>query len=304
MIKLLLLLPFFPYISCTILYAGRWDEKCVSKQAYVTCIRSSDIQEEPNMAQESTNPVPTVAAEQDGISGLLPGPFEWCDIPEVEGYDLVDDEGNSVKQFDINRFQLAKYPITVQQYQVFLDAPDGYDSDEWWEGLAHRPMEKKPPVDKPDNHPCGNVSWFDAVAFCRWLSSRAGIEVRLPAEWEWQWAAQGPDGRAYPWGEKFEVTACNCYYSGFEGTTPVDKFPSGASPYGVLDLSGNSWEWCLNEYCISDEIKLESRDERAIRGGSWRYLPNFLHASGRFWAYPEGSRTDCGFRIARSLQDS
>jgi formylglycine-generating enzyme required for sulfatase activity len=254
------------------------------------------------MAQDLTKPaLPAASAEQDGISGELPGPFEWCEIPEVEGYELIDDEGNSVAKFDIARFQMARYPITVDQYQVFLDAGDGYSGDEWWHGLAHHPIEKKAPVDKPGKHPCGNVSWFDAVAFCRWLSSQAGYEVRLPAEWEWQWAAQGPDGRAYPWGDKFEVTACNCYYSGYDGTTPVDMFPSGASPYGVMDLSGNSWEWCLNEYCNTAGIGIESKEERAIRGGSWRYLPNFLHSAGRFWAYPEGSRTDCGFRVARSL---
>jgi hypothetical protein len=219
----------------------------------------------------------------DPILDILPTPFEWCAIPARQ----VNIEGQA---FDVQPFFMAKYQTTYEQFQVFINAADGFHNDEWWLGLAKR--ESKPGNHRfthAENLPRENVSWYDAVAFCRWLSSKVGYEVRLPTEWEWQWAAQGPDGRAYPWGDEYiqgyaNIDEKNSGISGgtyLEKTTPVGSYPKGASPYGVLDMSGNVWEWCLNEYDNPGQIETTGNARRVLRGGSWSDADNNARAGYR-----------------------
>jgi formylglycine-generating enzyme required for sulfatase activity len=205
----------------------------------------------------------------DALS-ILPPPFEWCEIPA--GRVTLEDKVGTT--FEVQPFLMAKYPITYAQFQVFIDAKDGFHNPKWWEGLAAGEDHKKwPGVQhvQVGNHPRDTVSWYDAVAFCRWLSKKLGCEVRLPTEWEWQWAAQGGDGRRYPWGNRLAKSKCNTKESGIGKTTPVDKYPSGASPFGVMDMAGNVWEWCLNEYSNPENIDLTGRASRVTRGGSCYY---------------------------------
>jgi hypothetical protein len=208
------------------------------------------------------------------VLAVLPTPFEWCQIPAGR----VEIEGQS---FDVQPLFMAKYPITFEQFQVFVDDPQGFRSADWWQGLAAGADHRKVPGEQHFTHarnlPRERVSWYDAVAFCRWLSARTGYDMRLPTEWEWQWAAQGPDGRAYPWGPEYIQGYANINEerSGVKGgvylerTTPVDSYPKGASPYDVLDMSGNVWEWCLNEYENPKNVDLGGDAARVVRGGSW-----------------------------------
>ena len=83
--------------------------------------------------------------------------------------------------------------MTWIQYRAFLEAEDGYRNKGWWEGLAEREDAPGEQYRKHDNHPAENVSWYDVVAYCRWLSKRLGYDIRLPTEWEWQQAATGGD---------------------------------------------------------------------------------------------------------------
>jgi formylglycine-generating enzyme required for sulfatase activity len=123
-----------------------------------------------------------------------------------------------------------------------------------------------------DNYPADNVSWSDAVAFCRWLGARVGSETRLPTEWEWQQAATaGDDTRVYPWGPEWDPGRANTEGSGLNGSTAVGMYPQGASPVGALDLSGGVWEWCLNEYENPEHVELTGESPRVVRGGSWGY---------------------------------
>jgi formylglycine-generating enzyme required for sulfatase activity len=120
--------------------------------------------------------------------------------------------------------------------------------------------------------PVVGVNWYEAEAYCNWLSAITGHAFRLPREMEWEKAARGTDGREYPWGEKFDSTLCNTNESYIYTTTPVGLYPGGISPFGVFDASGNVWEWTGDWYEMypggepSDDF---GEKYRVVRGGSW-----------------------------------
>jgi formylglycine-generating enzyme required for sulfatase activity len=156
------------------------------------------------------------------------------------------------------------------------------------------------------NCPRETVSWYEAVAFCRWLSHRTDSRIRLPTEWEWQQAATGGDPTyEYPWGKEWDTTRCNSIESRLNRTTPVGIYPSGATPQGVTDMAGNVWEWSLNTYDDPEKPDSVGIDDlnasRVIRGGSWFNRPEVLRSSNR-----SGDSTDfrfdfIGFRLAQDI---
>lgn len=157
----------------------------------------------------------------------------WCEIPagEVE----IEDHG----AFQVAPFRIAAYPVTYAHYKAFLEAEDGYRARRWWDDLQQEPApgrQWRPYA----SYPADRVSWWDATAFRRWLSSRLGVEVRLPDEWEWQWAAQGADPRfAYPWVSEWQDGVANTEEAGTGRTTAVRMYPAGCSAQGAYDLAGN-----------------------------------------------------------------
>jgi formylglycine-generating enzyme required for sulfatase activity len=185
---------------------------------------------------------------------------------------------------------------------VFIDDPDGYMISSWWrfspEAEQWRRDRPKPcgPAFEGADLPCTKVSWYEAVAFCRWLSSKSGLEIMLPTEQQWQRAAQGDDGREYPWGDEFDPSRCN-FGNNVGGPTPVTKYPLGASPYGVMNMSGNTWEWCLNEWG-ADSTRLKGNGVRGVRGGSWGFYQNLARAAARNWHDPGDWAVNQSFRIA------
>ncbi len=138
------------------------------------------------------------------------------------------------------------------------------------------------------------MSWFEAVAFCRWLSEQSDTQVLLPAEQQWQRAAQGDEAYRFPWGDEFDRSLCN--YSS-RGTTPVTQYPQGSSPFGVMDMCGNVLEWCLNEWATGN-IGLEGARQRVLRGGSW-HRTNIIELETTYRAsnFPDFRVNNRGFRI-------
>jgi hypothetical protein len=222
--------------------------------------------------------------------------IEWCDVRE--GTVLATERR---EERWVARFRLAKYPVTWAQYDVFVRAKDGYGNNAWWEGLGTHPENAGTQIQRYVNHPAENVSWVDATAYCRWLTSHLGYEVRLPTQWEWQLAATGGDpGCPYPWGE-WELGRANTREHELNRTTAVGVFPQGAAPCGALDICGNVWEWCSDGQDIFPPDGNCPYGYRAVRGGSWNFghetatadVPNVECGAYRF--------NSIGFRIVAAI---
>ncbi len=229
--------------------------------------------------------------------------LDWVDIPGGE-FRYQQRERRT-----LGTFRIARYPITNVQYQTFVDA-GGYREERWWQDL--RRPEPQPSRWPQGNRPRTNVDWYEAVAFARWLSAQLRYEVRLPTEEEWERAAGGPEGREYPWGAEYESGQANIDETARWGsekvggwylgqTAAVGVYPHGASEEGVLDLSGNVWEWCLNQYDYPETIRPDtSRQMRVLRGGSWDGPAASARASLRFAGPSDYRDDDVGFRLVSS----
>lgn len=238
------------------------------------------------------------------ITAILPTPFEWVEIEAgpVTVKDASAVGGSSGGTFSVERFLMARYPVSNAQFNVFLKADDGYRNPSWWSFCedARQFFERNPGPKQPiyDDHllPRTDVNWYEAMAFCKWLSARAGQEIALPTEAQWQRAAQGDENREYPWGHQFDVKRCNTNLSGVRQPTPVDQYPNGASPFGVLDMSGNVFEWCLTDWETGTAI-LNGSTKRVLRGGSWFNDPGEASATARNWLNADLRSSDRGFRV-------
>ena len=223
-----------------------------------------------------------VGVDGDGLPAI-----HWC--PVGPGRVALEDDGGT---FAVPDFQIAQFPVTNAQFQAFVDAADGYGNPDWWE--AEWREQGWVDLDSPGSSrwteptaPREQVSWHEAVAFSRWLDcklrERGGLtpeqQIRLPTEWEWQQAATGGDpARKYPWDADWNPDCLNAEYR-LRRTTAVGIYPDGASPCGALDMAGNVWEWCLNQYDKPIDTGLGGTFRRVARGGSWDYDRDFARAA-------------------------
>ena len=222
--------------------------------------------------------------------------FEWVTVPAGEFTMGSNDYGDEqpIHQVYLSEYQIARHPVTNAQYELFVKA-NSYAAPNHWEN------GKIPPG--KENHPVVNVTWEDAQAFCTWAG------VRLPTEAEWEKAARGTDGRKYPWGnEPPTMELCN-FNRNVGDTTPIGSYPKGASPYGVLDMAGNVWEW-VNDwydgsyYSQSPSVNPQgpaSGTRRVLRGGAWNYGDNYVRSAVRDFVGPVYWNLYNGFRCVRSL---
>lgn len=230
--------------------------------------------------------------------------LEWCDVPAGK---VVVEQNRRKTTHRLPAFRISKYPVTNEQYQSFIDAPDGYQDDRWWNYAPHvlqwhhnNPVPL-PPAFPGDLHPRSNLTWYEAMAFCRWLGSKTGLPITLPSEVQWIRAAQGDGGRAFPWGRRFDVSRCNTRESGFRSTTPVDCYPGGVSPYGVYDMIGNVWEWCLTWRAIQENGS-DGEVGRMVRGGSFVSPQDRSDINSYFILKPVYRYASIGFRPMYTLE--
>lgn len=252
----------------------------------------------------------------DGIPDI-----DWVTIPTGEfiygevqqGKNWLDTQIKKIttrpRKIKLPAFAIARYPVTYAQFQAFIDAEDGWSNSVWWDGLSVSREDRQRPGEqlyKYWNHPRELVSWYDAVAFCRWLSDKIGYTVTLPTEPQWERAARYIDGREYPWGNDYKSGRANVAeddlmsggaYLGM--TSAVGIYLDGRSVENVFDLSGNVFEWCRKE----DEMEIlrmhsQSEFERNCvrRGGSWSHPRRIARATHRSLRWPQLRDNTVGFR--------
>lgn len=206
----------------------------------------------------------------------------------------------------LEAFWIDKYEVTNAQYVEFLNGR----SDPAGRCRGHICVDTQP--DNSDSHllyrrgrygveagfedhPVTSVSWYGAQAYCRHRGKR------LPTEAEWEKAARGTDGRAYPWGDDVEPEKLNAGQR-LGGTRPVGSFPAGSSPYGAEDMAGNVWEWVANWYRAYPGTSYDStffgEKYKVVRGGSWNHPEGDARASYRDIAHPARRIHVVGFRCA------
>jgi formylglycine-generating enzyme required for sulfatase activity/energy-coupling factor transporter ATP-binding protein EcfA2 len=240
-------------------------------------------------------------------------------------------------------FEIARYPLTNAQWKLFID-DDGYNPDApWWdeagrawlrrddqatEGLAsyQRRNYKQHPewwrnnelgIARP-NHPVVGISWYEAVAFCRWLTKHQtynpdGYTYLLPSEAEWEYAARRATRRTYPWGNEEPDAEHANFDSVYNNTTAVGCFAPGVTPEGQIhDLAGNVWEWTRSEYRDYPYDPADGREDMntpvdktlVLRGGGWNDQSNDLRASYRLLLAPVARSGNIGCRLARRLPEA
>ncbi len=255
------------------------------------------------MKRYTSSPLSSISAEWKTLPQQLAGiartkpasslPSEMVSVPagayvfKVQGIEIEgsDDIGVDVQypwedmprrfhehKMEIEPFYLDKYPVTNAKFKTFLDATHYGPADrlnflrDWTHGSFPEHAENKP------------VTWVsleDARAYAKWAGKR------LPHEWEWQYAAQGLDERTYPWGNEWKASAVPIpdTAQSLRGPDDVTAHPEGASPFGVMDMVGNVWQW-------TDEYLDEHTRAAILRGGSY-YQPQ-----GSIWYFPQAYRND------------
>ncbi len=234
---------------------------------------------------------------------ILPPPFEWCSVQGgpvtlADASEALPVPGTSGGQVAVRSFHISKFPITNHQYDVFLRR---YDA-KWWsyskEAIEWRNMH---PTPDPTGFAGGllprtQVSWYDAMAFCWWLSGMSRSKIALPTEAQWQRAAVGDTDWKYPYGETFLNKMANTASSRINQPTPVNQHLEGTSPFGVIDMSGNVYEWCLDLWSTGS-LNLIETGNRAIRGGSFAHNEFAAEAVNRNNRSPDSPQNYLGFRV-------
>jgi len=270
---------------------------------------------------------PSIISPVDGTEMILIPEGEFA-MGTVEGDTMAREFEKPVHNVFVEAFYMDKYPVTNRQYLLFMEE-SGYKpqavqgSASWWDKYFE---------DGKENHPVVGISWKDADEYCRWAGKR------LPTEAEWEKTARGPSGFLFPWGNEWDKDKCNNIHTSREkieaklkgergkdfwytstahsalslnmtrsmGTLPVWIFPEGASPYGVMDMAGNIWEWCLDWYLdiyYSEVIEQnpqgpEDGEFKVLRGGSWFNSGQayYFRNTFRSWQTPDSANYYWGFR--------
>jgi formylglycine-generating enzyme required for sulfatase activity len=260
--------------------------------------------------KESITPTWTADLEPDENLVLSPDGTELVFVPEgsfLMGSEVGTSKADEVPEHiaHLDDYWIYKYEVTYAQFSRFLNTIGNQEEDgALWLNASDRDLRisEVEGVWEPDagyeDHPVAGVTWYGARAYCEWVGAR------LPTEAEWEKAARGEDGRLYPWGDEHP----NCDFANFSGcvgySVPVGSYPLGASPYGVLDMGGNVWEWVTdwydenyyNESPVFNPLGPEMGVYKVLRGGSRAFIIGYMRTSARNRLVPYLTFCSLGFR--------
>ena len=284
------------------IFSSEFPDRCdaalqarVIEQLKTLCLTG---QLDPRERAQAGNALAAVGDPRDlGELVAIPEGKFWMGSDKATDSQAWDDE---LPQHEVlvPAFQICKYPATVRQWKQFVESTR-YDKGD------PRALQG------PDNHPAVWVSWYDAQEFCQWLtnewrkSGKIGQNeiVRLPTEAEWEKAARGTDKRIRSWGDEPDPGKANVGETGIGGTSAVGIFPTGASPYGCLDMIGNVLEWTQSKwkdysYQVNDgREELGGNESRVLRGGAWSYYWGGARCAYRGNFRPDYRYVYIGFRV-------
>ena len=241
---------------------------------------------------------PIIPPPPEGMVLVPAGEFIMGSNLEV---DPLADELDEIPQHTVflGAFYIDKYEVSNADYTKFVEAT-GHRNSLFWDN---------PKYNQPD-HPVVGVPWGDVVAYADW------VDKRLPTEAEWEKAARGTDGRIWPWGNEFDPTKCNFddegkfdgHLDGFATAAPVDSFPQGASPYGLLNTAGNVAEWVSDWFDMAyyettpyrnpKGPKTSGMGKKSWRGASWFAGSEQVRCAFREYDDIVASGQTLGFRCA------
>jgi formylglycine-generating enzyme required for sulfatase activity len=229
------------------------------------------------------------------------GEPEWVTIPAGEFWMGSDSSENEkpIRKLSLPEYQISRVLVTNAQYALYVKDAKAKSPKHWRGGDVPAGLS---------NHPVVNVSWFEAMAYCNWLSDKTQKNISLPSEAEWEKAAKGDTTglggkRKYPWGDNWRELHCNSQELGLNDTVPVGLFLNGASPYDLLDMSGNVWEWTRTSYETGTD-DLKSASLRVLRGGSFNFAAWYARCTFQFRLDPYPTYGDSGFRLVLLPQRS
>jgi formylglycine-generating enzyme required for sulfatase activity len=312
-----------PVLAGRCLYEGRAEVRPETRRAVIERLLAAIA--DPEVALR----VRIAAGEALGYLGD-PRLGELVTIPEGSFLMGDDEDGNARPRHTVilPAYQIGKYPVTNAEFKEFIDA-DGYRKERWWTAVGWS-LNKADKWSEPEfwddtrfnkpNQPVVGVSWYEALAYCRWRGAKEKQPYRLPTEAEWEKAARGTDGREYPWRGAFDQSRLNSREGDqiVESTTPVGVYPAGVSPNHCWDMAGNVWEW-TGSLWGTDSFEPEYRYPydpadgrenfdagdgvwRVLRGSSWGLSRNSARCSFRNCDRPFPLITifECGFRVVVS----
>lgn len=231
------------------------------------------------------------------------------------------DEEFPQHEVSLDNYYIGKYEVTRGEYRQFMDA-GGYSTSAYWStgGWSWKIDQSRVEPDswaaelemglpavpfiQTDNHPVIGVTYYEAEAFCNWVSAVSGVNCHLPTEAQWEkaarWDSVAATGYVFPWGNTFDANKVNGYNGVSVQTTSGGSYPDGASPYGCMDMAGNVFEWC-QDWWVSYPGGTPfdyTGDWRVLKGGSCGKTEADLRPSQRiFSTYSDTSEDDIGFRI-------
>jgi len=214
-------------------------------------------------------------------------------IPEVEWVAITASD-------NMPTFLMSRYLITYSQFQLFIEASDGFHNPTWWSDLPQESTTLSLPP-KPNliywNHPRDRISWSDAIAFCRWFSYKSSFAVSLPSEQQWALAAKMTEANSTR--NVVNTSSGNYRETGIGQTSAVGIFAEDTSADSICDLYGNTWEWCLNKYINRESVEIGSSDLRVVKGGSYQYSHELASVEYTDSLHPTTRRLGVSFRIVR-----